>query len=226
MDCRGEYLATVSQDKYCIVWDVLNGRPARRLKFEEVPNCVQFHPKDSNILVVGSDCDVFFINLNLHPAWSDVTEGYLKYRGSDPRFNGKSEETQELIARRKKQYNEENKGPQSQVLEGGKSSSSSSSGSGKNRLKDGSDDEANGEESKEGASSSEIVAEESSLPTAQEVKELQYGKNQNPRLEQGGRQAEVVWRDIDDKTLRKKGFRLKIRHDGIVAQLVFHRSGT
>jgi hypothetical protein len=220
VDCRGEYLATVSQDKYCIVWDVLNGRPARRLKFEEVPNCVQFHPKDSNILVVGSDCDVFFINLNLHPAWSDVTEEYLKYRGSDPRFNGKSEESQDLIARRKKQYNEENKGPQSQVLEGGIKSSSSCSG--KNRLKDGSDDEAASAD----ASSSEIVAEESSLPTAQEVKELQYGKNQNPRLEQGGRQAEVVWRDIDDKTLRKKGFRLKIRHDGIVAQLVFHRSGT
>ena len=77
IDCSGRFLATGSDDGYCLVWCVRTGRPVRRLKLGHACQSVAFSPTDVNVLAVASESDLYILNLGLHQSWASATDEFL-----------------------------------------------------------------------------------------------------------------------------------------------------
>ncbi|CDO95055.1 unnamed protein product [Kluyveromyces dobzhanskii CBS 2104] len=78
----GQAFASASFDKKVKIWDTENGSVTKRFNFSSVPNCVSFHPKDKNQLVVGlSNSEIRHYDLRLSERDGEVQK-YDHHQGS------------------------------------------------------------------------------------------------------------------------------------------------
>ncbi|CAG99995.1 Cdc40p [Kluyveromyces lactis] len=79
---NGHSFASASFDKWVKIWNTEKGIIDKRLRFNSVPNCITFHPKDKNQLVVGlSNSEIRHYDLRLSENHGEVQK-YDHHQGS------------------------------------------------------------------------------------------------------------------------------------------------
>ncbi|CAD7922809.1 unnamed protein product [Amoebophrya sp. A120] len=225
VDNLGHYVATAADDGYCFVYEVATGRVVRRLKLGLYCQACCFHPKDPNLLAIASESDLYFVNLDLHKAWTEITEKTLGLpeTGAEEDFGKGVEQEDDIedlvekdeVAQLEAEINnaannEDEEEPTrmkksllkqvvwKRVVSGGGLKQGSSASS----------------------SSSSLMNKNSSSPTAGSAELLQNAASSD----ESGKTTQQ-FSETRSSILHKRGVRIHIEHDGCIKQLQWHRSG-
>ncbi len=192
-----------------------------RLKLGYLVQSVAFHPRDPNILAVGSESDLYLINLELHRSWASRTEETLNFSpegGVQP--NMKLSKT--LLSTTTGDLNEDSDDEEVKAKKSEEAAAAKAARRAKRKEETGEDEESDSEcrREKDESNMRRTLMKEIVWRSVRPTKEARraYKKTGNAELED----VEGVTRST---ALHKKGVRIAIEHDGLIKELQWHKKG-